>query len=46
MHAGMVVSIVSHGHGALVQRLLHQLAGASAASITRVVVTHNVPEPE
>lgn len=45
MGACMVVSIVSHGHGALVQRLLQQLADMSAASIARVVVTHNVPEP-
>lgn len=41
----LLVSIVSHGHGALVQRLLHQLARQSAASISRVVLTHNIPEP-
>lgn len=41
----LVVSIVSHGHGALVQRLLYQLAQLSASSISRVVVTHNIPEP-
>lgn len=39
----LLVSIVSHGHGAMLQRLLHQLAGASC--IARVVVTHNIPEP-
>lgn len=40
----LVVSIVSHGHGAMVQRLLEQLARSSAAAVTRVVVTHNIPE--
>lgn len=39
----LLVSIVSHGHGAMVQRLLHQLAGISC--IARVVVTLNIPEP-
>lgn len=41
----LVVSIVSHGHGALVQQLLYQLAQLSASSVARVVVTHNIPEP-
>lgn len=41
---GIVVSIVSHGHSAMVQRLLEQLAAQSAQYITRVVVTHNIPE--
>ena len=41
----LVLSIVSHGHGALVQRLLHQLAQCSAASVARVVLTLNLPEP-
>lgn len=41
----LVVSIVSHGHGVLVQRLLDQLAQLSASSVARVVVTHNIPEP-
>lgn len=41
----LVVSIVSHGHGALVQRLLEQMARESAAWVDRVVVTVNVPEP-
>ncbi|MFN4120439.1 glycosyl transferase [Acidovorax sp.] len=40
----LVVSIVSHGHGALVQRLLEQLARRCADSVRRVVLTHNVPE--
>ncbi|MEQ6434609.1 glycosyltransferase [Comamonas sp. w2-DMI] len=42
----LVVSIVSHGHGAQVQRLMEQMACYSADHIARVVVTHNVPEPE
>lgn len=42
----LLVSIVSHGHGKHVQGLLEQLAHSSAAHIARVVVTHNVPEPE
>ncbi|WP_246867528.1 glycosyl transferase [Diaphorobacter sp. LR2014-1] len=42
---GLVVSIVSHGHGVLVQRLLGQLAEWSAGSVSRVVLTHNIPEP-
>ena len=41
---GLVVSIVSHGHGALVQRLLEQLAARCAGSVGRVVLTHNLPE--
>ena len=41
----LVVSVVSHGHGPLVQRLLHDLARLSAASVARVVLTHNLPEP-
>lgn len=41
----LLVSIVSHGHGVWVQRLLHQLAHQSAASISRVVLTHNIAEP-
>lgn len=42
----LLVSIVSHGHGAMVQRLLHQLASQSAGSISRVVLTLNMPEPQ
>ncbi|TXI06369.1 MAG: glycosyltransferase family 2 protein [Pseudorhodobacter sp.] len=40
----LVVSIVSHGHGAMVQRLLEELAQWSASAITRVVITHNLKE--
>lgn len=39
----LVVSIVSHGHGAMVQRLLDQLA--ADARVARVVLTLNIPEP-
>lgn len=42
----MVVSVVSHGHGVWVQRLLQQLAEDSASHIARVVVTNNIPEPD
>lgn len=41
----LVVSIVSHGHSALVQDLLLQLARWSASSIARVVLVQNLPEP-
>lgn len=41
----LVVSIVSHGHGALVQSLLHQLAQWSAHSVSRVVLIQNLAEP-
>lgn len=40
----MVVSIVSHGHAAEVQRLLGEMAKVSCASVTRVVLTQNIPE--
>lgn len=43
---GLVVSIVSHGHGACVQRLLVQLAQCNAGLVRRVVLTLNCPEPE
>lgn len=39
-----VVSIVSHGHMPMVQRLLQQLAQHCTSSIGRVVVTHNITE--
>lgn len=42
----LVVSVVSHGHGALVQRLLSELAQHSAATVTRVILTLNIPEPD
>ena len=41
----VAVSVVSHGHGALVQELLHALAALAGASIAEVVLTHNLPEP-
>ena len=41
----MFVSIVSHGHGEAVLRLLTQMAQQCAASIHRVVLTLNIPEP-
>src|SRR6218665_2488127 len=40
----LVVSVVSHGHGPLVQRLLDDLARLSSATARRVVLTLNVPE--
>ena len=42
----LVVSVVSHGHGPLVQALLNELAGLSAATVRRVVLTQNLPEAE
>lgn len=42
----LVVSVVSHGHGALVQSLLHDLARLSGQSVARVVLTLNLPEAE
>lgn len=43
---GLVVSIVSHGHAQQVCVLLRQLAELCGASVARVVLTLNVPEPE
>ncbi|WP_440108266.1 glycosyl transferase [Acidovorax sp. BL-A-41-H1] len=43
--ARLVVSVVSHGHGELVQRLLEQIAGAGEPVVSRVVLTQNIPEP-
>ena len=40
----LVVSVVSHGHGALVEQLLHTLAQRSAGTVARVVLTLNLPE--
>lgn len=40
----VVVSLVSHGHGACVQRLLQELATHCATSVARVVLTQNLPE--
>ncbi len=42
----LVVSVVSHGHGPLVQALLNELARLSAATVQRVVLTQNLPEAE
>lgn len=44
--ATMVVSLVSHGHGSMVQRLLLQIAQHCSEAVTRVVLTLNVPEAE
>ena len=43
---GLVVSIVSHGHGEQVRALLAQLAQLAGASIDQVVLTLNQAEPE
>lgn len=40
----LVVSLVSHGHGPMVQRLLEDMARLSAATVARVVLTLNLPE--
>lgn len=42
----VVVSVVSHGHGSLVQALLNDLARISATTVRRVVLTQNLPEAE
>lgn len=42
----LVVSVVSHGHGVLVRRLLQQIAQVCSATVSRVVLTLNVPEAE
>lgn len=42
----MVVSVVSHGHKLQVQALLNDLAQFSAATVSRVVLTLNLPEAE
>ena len=44
----VVISIVSHGHGRMIEHLLSDLASQCAGqdcSISRVVVTLNIPEP-
>lgn len=43
---GLAVSLVSHGHGSDVALLLRQLAQWSAGSVTRVILTLNIPEPQ
>lgn len=40
----LVVSLVSHGHGPMVQRLLEDMARLSSATVARVVLTLNLPE--
>lgn len=42
--SSLAVSVVSHGHGELVQRLLDQMASSREAVVSRVVLTQNVPE--
>lgn len=46
LRVGLVVSIVSHGHGNRVHALLEKMSRLSFGSVSRVVVTLNVPEPE
>lgn len=41
----LVISVVSHGHGVMVQRLLHQISRCPGSQNMRVVLTLNVPEP-
>lgn len=41
---GLVLSIVSHGHGLQVQELLHALARLRSPVLARVVLTQNCPE--
>lgn len=43
---GLVVSVVSHGHGRLVHDLLQDLAQLSAPPVSRVVLTLNMPGEE
>ena len=38
----IAVSIVSHGHGAMVQQLVEQVL--TCAEVTQVVITYNIPE--
>lgn len=44
----IALSVVSHGHGAMVQHLLGSLAqqASEGAGVSRVVLTLNLPEPE
>jgi GT2 family glycosyltransferase len=42
----LTLSIVSHGHGRLLQRLLRDLAGSAELSAVRVVVTLNLTSEE
>lgn len=40
----LLVSVVSHGHGKMVQSLLQDIADLSAGVVSRVVLTINIPE--
>lgn len=40
----IVVSVVSHGHGEMIQKLLYQLAALEEKSLLRVVLTQNIKE--
>lgn len=40
----LVVSVVSHGHGAMVQSLLQDIAKLSAGVVSRIVLTINIAE--
>ena len=40
----VVISIVSHGHGEMLPRLLAQIASIENSGVVRVVVTYNIPE--
>lgn len=42
--ASLVLSVVSHGHGAQVQRLLGELVRDGGGGVSRVVLTLNLPE--
>ena len=44
--ATMAASVVSHGHGAPVDRLLGELATLREPGLRRVIVTLNLPEPD
>lgn len=46
MDSSLVVSVVSHGHGAHIQRLLECLVLARGARVSRVVLTLNIPEAD
>ena len=46
LSGGLAVSVVSHGHGAMVQRLLSDLARLGGSTVRRVVLTLNLPEAE
>ncbi|MDA8381558.1 MAG: glycosyl transferase [Betaproteobacteria bacterium] len=42
----ITVSVVSHGHGAMIASLLGQLAGLRNPDIARVIVVHNLPDAD